>query len=183
MQRNQNFRQQVWVVLGAIAISLSLLACTAEEASSPDTQGASDETSQPANPTESPTPTPSIDWALFTIDELFDAGSGGCGMTLLPVDAEPGKFLLFNGIEPNSMKMIVNGSWMTFDKEAGEGEEFYGQHLKQTFSNADLDLIVETEVVLGEPGEIESVEISSGTVTLVSGESREEIPVNGDAGC
>lgn len=178
--------RQALVMLGAIALSLSLMACETEEVDGPEAQGTSNEsieTSQPADPAVSPTPAPEFNWSLFTRDELFDAGSGGCGMTLLPVNAEQDQYLLFNGVESGSMKMKVNGAFVSFEKEDGEGQEFYGQQLKQTFSHAELDLIVETDVVLGEPGEIESVEISGGTVSLVSGNSREEIAVLGDAGC
>ena len=183
MSRYQFFPRTLLMGLGAIALSLSLIACNAEDKTDQNPENNTTETSQPAN-SVSPASTPKVTWSLITLDELFDAGSGGCGMSLWPAGSKPQEGLMFfNGIDSGSMLMKINGQFVNFEKESGVGEEFYGQHLQQTFSNADLDLIVETDVVLGELGEIESVEISSGTVSLISGESREEIAVVGDAGC
>ena len=183
MKRYQFAMRSRLVVLGAIALSISLIACDAEEKTDQNIENNPTETSQPANST-SPVSSPQVTWSLITLDELFEAGSGGCGMSLWPAGSKPQEGLMFfNGIDPGTMLMKINGEFVNFERESGAGEEFYGQQLQQTFSNAELDLIVETDVALGVLGEIESVEISSGTLSLVSGESREEIAVVGDAGC
>ena len=92
-------------------------------------------------------------------------------------------FLLFHGLDDAPMLMKINGELVPFTLEEGRGPEFYGQTPSQTFSNAELDIIAVVDVETGEAGEIESVEIPSGSVFLQGKSSNIQIPVEGDAGC
>jgi hypothetical protein len=131
----------------------------------------------------------SVDVGGFTLDEIYDLDAGGCGMTLWRADAQsaaPGDrlFTLVNGIEENSMLMKLNGEAVRFRRTAQSGEEFYGQYEEQTFQNAPGDITVEVFVEKGGVmGEIESVSIPGGTITVIMAGEEVTIPVVGDAGC
>ena len=120
----------------------------------------------------------------FTLDELFEQGAGGCGMSLLKPGAAPGEgFLFTHGMDAEPALMKIDGAWVWFQRTAASGERFYGQTTSQTFSNDDGSLIVETEVTLGEEGEIESVEFSDAVLRLTYDGQTIEIDVEGGAGC
>lgn len=130
---------------------------------------------------------PSIEVGQITVDRLFDLGGGGCGMVLYGADRsqfpEAQGFLLSNGLDEASMLMKINGSVLRFQRTDFSGEPFYGQYLSQTFYNEDQGVQVSADVVLGEPGEIESVEIEAGTLEVEMDGVREEFAVVGGAGC
>ena len=120
----------------------------------------------------------------FTLDELFEQGAGGCGMSLLKPGAPPGEgFLFSHGMDEEPALMKIDGAWVWFQRTAASGERFYGQMTSQTFSNDDGSLIVETEVILGEEGEIESVDFSEAVLRLIYDGQTIEIAVEGGAGC
>ncbi len=125
---------------------------------------------------------PAVD--TFTTNELFAAGGGGCGMSLWRADAEPREegFLFFSGLEGSAM-MRFDGELVALERDETTGEEFYGQYTSQTFVAPDDSLSATANVVLGEPGEIESVAIPAGTLLIQAGSATTEIPVTGDAGC
>ncbi|MGB3614854.1 MAG: hypothetical protein WBA10_13760 [Elainellaceae cyanobacterium] len=131
---------------------------------------------------ESYTTTPPI--GSFSTDELFAAGGGGCGMSLWRADANPLEdgYIFFNGLDAAAI-MQLDGEMVTLSRDKVTGEEFYGQYLSQTFVAPDDALSATVNVVLGEPGEIESVAIPAGTLLLQSGGDVTEISVVGDAGC
>jgi hypothetical protein len=119
----------------------------------------------------------------MTTDELFEMGSGGCGMTLWEPGAEPQEgFLLFNDIEGN-MLMRVDGELTRFTRTDASGEEFYGQHTSQTFVSEDGNTTVTLEVTKGERGEIESFAIPEGAMQVEHNDQTVIMPVVGDAGC
>lgn len=148
----------------------------------------------PPNAEETSTPPPdpgrvqpSLEIGQITIDTLMALGGGGCGMTLYAADqsqfpASQG-FVLSHGLEENSMRMEINGSILQFRRVDYSGEPFYGQYLSQTFQNDDQGIQVIVDVVLGAPGEIESVEIDSGTLGIEMDGIQRELSVVGDAGC
>ena len=114
-------------------------------------------------------------------------------MTLLPQAGElpnasnPAGMLLFSGID-QPMLMKINQSFVEFELEERQGEEFYGQRTQQTFSNSELRMTVDIQVNLGEPGELNSVAIPNATVQLerdadVGVQKIEAIAVFGDTDC
>lgn len=121
----------------------------------------------------------------YSVDELFAAGGGGCGMSLWRAE---GSFeddsVLFSGLGEGAQLLIkLNGEFMPFERIEGNGETFYGQFAQQRFRNLAGDIEVTTEVELGAKGEIESVEIERGQVVLTQKGVSQEIAVKGDAGC
>ncbi len=120
----------------------------------------------------------------FTMDELFDSGGGGCGMSLWKPGSNPYEAtVFFNGIADNSTLMKINGEWVKFNQTEATGEVFYGQKTSQTFVSEDGETQVKVDVELGEKGEIESVEIPLGTLQIEQAGQTLEIAVIGDAGC
>jgi len=119
----------------------------------------------------------------FTLTELFAQGAGGCGMSLLQPGSDPGEgFLLIHGIGDEPALMKIEGEWVSLQRTASEGEEFYGQQTSQTFVNENLALIVETEVILGGQ-ESEAIVFSEALLRVQRGDRQFEIAVEGDAGC
>ena len=121
----------------------------------------------------------------YSTDELFAAGSGGCGMSLWRAEGSYGNdSVLFSGMgEGPQLLMKLNGEFVTFERMEGSGPEFYGQFAQQRFRNLNGDIEVTTEVELGAKGDIESVEIDQGKVVLSRNGVTQEIAVKGDAGC
>ncbi|EAW38319.1 hypothetical protein [Lyngbya sp. PCC 8106] len=120
----------------------------------------------------------------FTMDELFDNGGGGCGMSLWKSGSNPPETILFfNGTEANSTLMKINGEFVKFQRTEATGEDFYGQKNSQMFISEDGEIEVTVDVELGEKGEIESVGIPQGTLQIEQAGETVEIPVVGDAGC
>ncbi|QIR39239.1 hypothetical protein HCG51_22690 [Tolypothrix sp. PCC 7910] len=108
----------------------------------------------------------------------------GCGMTLWkPSSANKNRYVLFNGLTKNSMEMMVNGKITKFNRVKASGTVFYGQQTFQTFRSQDGKITVDVAVKLGAKGEIETVAIKQGTVTVKQNGKKVTIPVVGDAGC
>ncbi|ELS02472.1 hypothetical protein Xen7305DRAFT_00021860 [Xenococcus sp. PCC 7305] len=121
----------------------------------------------------------------FTSDELFDAGGGGCGMTLWEskTDVQQAGFLFFHGIEDGAAFMVFDENLTTLSRTTAEGQEFYGQKTEQTFVTDDQAITVQVKVNLGAEGEIESVGIPNGLITVTTQGKTKEFFVMGDAGC
>jgi hypothetical protein len=120
----------------------------------------------------------------FTIDELFAANSGGCGMSLQKKSAKGTRnFVFFNGISPNSMVMKINGKMTKFKLVESTGNDFYGQKNFQTFISEDQAVEVRVAVVQGSAGEIESLGIDTGVMLIKVDGSFQQLEVVGDAGC
>ena len=102
-----------------------------------------------------------IEVGTFTTDELFDAGGGGCGMTLWKSDIEAtqNEFLFFHGIEDAKAFIIFDNKITNLSRTVTEGQDFYGQKTAQTFATDDKKITVDVEVNLGKKGKIESVSI------------------------
>ena len=125
-----------------------------------------------------------VEVSTYTSDALFEAGGGGCGMSLWnPDESFRDGLLFFHGLGDEPALMLLDGSLQALSRTAGSGEAFYGQQSEQTFETDDGAISVQVSVTLGDPGEIESVEISDGEITVEAKEQRQEIPVIGDAGC
>ncbi|MBD2195883.1 MULTISPECIES: hypothetical protein [Calothrix] len=108
----------------------------------------------------------------------------GCGMTLWkPSSTNKNRYILFNGLTNNSMEMLVNGKITKFKRIKSTGTAFYGQKTFQTFQSPNGKIIVDVAVKLGAKGEIETVAIKEGTVTVQQNGKKVKIPVVGDAGC
>lgn len=117
----------------------------------------------------------------FKLNEL--SGSG-CGMTLWRQNrSDKNKFVFFNGIQKNSMEMKINGKITKFSRVKASGKDFYGQRASQIFSNQDSKITVDVAVKLGAKGEIESVAIKEGTISVKQNGQEVKVPVVGDAGC
>ncbi len=145
------------------------------------TQNLASETSADSTLAASP-PLPNVN--AFTLDELFEQGAGGCGMSLLQPGAAPGEgFLFAHGMDEEPALMKIDGTWVKLQRTVASGEKFYGQTTSQIFTNEDGSLIVETEVTLGAAGEIESVDFSDAILRVTHGEQTIEIAVEGGAGC
>ncbi|MDZ7960673.1 MAG: hypothetical protein RMY34_22795 [Aulosira sp. DedQUE10] len=124
--------------------------------------------------------------ALPKVGEFkFDQISGhGCGMTLWkPSSTNKNRYVLFNGLTKNSMEMMVNGKITKFNRVKASGTDFYGQQTFQTFRSQNGKITVDVAVKLGAKGEIETVAIKQGTVTVKQNGQKVTIPVVGDAGC
>jgi hypothetical protein len=124
--------------------------------------------------------------ALPKVDEFkFNQITGhGCGMTLWkPISTNKNRYILFNGLTNNSMEMLVNGKITKFKRVKASGTAFYGQKTFQTFQSQNGKITVEVAVKLGAKGEIETVAIKEGTVTVRQNGQKVKIPVVGDAGC
>jgi len=117
----------------------------------------------------------------FSGDELFASGAGGCGMTLLLAD-EAG-FVFFNGVEPGSMRMKLNGELLTFERTSFSGEEFYGQAPSQQFVSEDGGSRVSVSVVQGPQVDQEVFTIDSGSIQVESAGEVLSLDVVGDVGC
>lgn len=121
----------------------------------------------------------------FTTDELFDAGGGGCGMSLWETKTNPQEagFLFFHGLEDAKALMVFDDKMTDLTKTASQGKEFYGQTTEQTFITEDGKISIEVNVSLGAEGETESVSIPSGKITITAEDKTQEFSVTGDAGC
>ena len=122
--------------------------------------------------------------STFATSDLIEANAGGCGMSLWRVGESPMSdgLLFFHGIDEAAL-MMFDGEFQTLDRTEASGEEFYGQQSEQTFETVDGQTTVRVSVTLGEPGEIESIGISDGTLAIETEGIATEIPVVGDAGC
>jgi hypothetical protein len=117
----------------------------------------------------------------FKLDQI---SGHGCGMTLWkPSSTNKNRFLLFNGLTNNSMEMMVNGKITKFHRVKANGQAFYGQKTLQIFRSRDGKITVDVAVKLGAKGEIETVAIKEGSVTVKQNGQKVKIPVVGDAGC
>lgn len=194
------------LAIASLALSGMLGSCgAAPEANTPETLPIETTTAATLAPTETvlqpsvkpgsegliAPPPNNFELGLFSQEELFAAGSGGCGLSLQPTpeaaqDQAAGGFLLFHGVDGSPMLMKINGKLVPFKFEEGRGAEFYGQTPSQTFSNTELKLIAIVEADPGNAenlGEAESIPIPSGSVQLQAGTETIAIPVEGKAGC
>ena len=126
-----------------------------------------------------------IEVGTFTTDELFDGGGGGCGMSLWFAKTNPQQdgFLFFHGLQDDKAFMIFEQKMTNLIRKASSGEHFYGQQTEQVFLSADSEILVEVNVNLGAEGEIESVNIPSGTISITTKGATKGFSVVGDAGC
>ena len=126
-----------------------------------------------------------IEVNTFTFDKLFEAGGGGCGMTLWEPGTSPREdgALFFHGLEDAMAFMVFDGEISKLSRTSASGEDFYGQQTAQTFITGDGAIAVQVSVTLGTSGEIESVSIPEGTITINTQGQTKDIPVVGDAGC
>lgn len=105
-------------------------------------------------------------------------------MTLWSPERSSGdRYLFFHGLNESPMEMKIDGKIVRFKRTEASGTEFYGQQTTQTFVSEDGMIQVTAEVVLGPPGEIESVAIPSGTLRISQTEQAIDLSVIGDAGC
>lgn len=123
----------------------------------------------------------SVDIDSFTTDELFAMGSGGCGMTLWPVDTQ--EYIFFNGLEDTGMWMKLDGDMTQFRRTSASGPEFYGQAGSQSFVSLDSTTEVQVTVNVGSEKGYESVNVEQGTLRLETPNGATEITVAGNAGC
>lgn len=174
----------VWMGLLPLALSSMMVACGG---STPEVPEASP--SATAVPVAPASPAPSaIQLGGFTVDEIYEIGAAGCGMTLWTAEenSKPPadrSFTLVSGLEDDTTLMKINGETVRFQRTAASGDPFYGQFTSQTFVNEPQGTTVQVDVKLGEPGEIESVAIPSGTIQVEKNGETLEVPVMGDAGC
>ena len=119
----------------------------------------------------------------FTTDELFAAGSGGCGMTLWTTNAGMDDYIFFNGLPDEDMWMKLDGTMTRFQRTAASGDEFYGQANFQSFVSFDGTTEVEVTVTVGTEKGYEAVNIEQGTLRLNDANGVVEKVVVGDAGC
>ncbi|MEM9447968.1 MAG: hypothetical protein AAGA75_05485 [Cyanobacteria bacterium P01_E01_bin.6] len=126
-----------------------------------------------------------VEVSTFTIDQLFDAGSGGCGMSLWEpeTNAWDDGILFFHGLENDDAFMSLNGDLTQLSKTEASGDEFYGQQTSQTFMTDDGAIAVSVNAVIGTPGEIESVSIPNATIIIETQGQTQEISAIGNAGC
>ena len=169
---------------------LSLTSCSSE---TPVSDGVPATSKMPVenaeNPTEDAANTKTLAFETYAPDELAAANEGGCGMTLL----EPGTdywqdgayfFHGFSGEGKSTPAYIkLDGELVPFVLTSASGESFYGQQTTQIFESENGEITLEANVTLGGLGEIESVEITEGTLTLRSQDQTETVAVVGDAGC
>ncbi|MGD1862603.1 MAG: SH3 domain-containing protein [Leptolyngbyaceae cyanobacterium] len=118
----------------------------------------------------------------FTTDELFAMGSGGCGMTLWPVDA-PGDFIFFNGLPDTSMWMKIDGTMTEFRRTDASGPGFYGQLASQTFVSNNGAIEVRVRANAGTEEGYESINVEQGELILEDAGGETQVTVVGDAGC
>lgn len=166
----------------------------------------SPKSNRPSNPSESTPPTPAPSEAIqspmptinadaaisvtsFTVDQLFEQGGGGCGMSLWQPEAglRPAGLLFFNRAHQKESDaftlMQINGEFVRFRRIGATGQAFYGQKTSQTFTSQDGKIQLQVNVQLGQPGEIESIAIAQGTIQITLNAKTLTIPVQGDAGC
>jgi hypothetical protein len=141
-----------------------------------------------SSPISSTTLAATSDIELFTMDELFNQGGGGCGMTLWKQDdgLRPPGYLFYNRLAQRAgdefTLMKVDGEFVRFRRTAAVGQEFYGQQTSQTFVSQDETIQLQVDVTLGQPGEIESFAVE-GTMQVQHSGQTVEISVRGSAGC
>ncbi|MBF2001010.1 MAG: hypothetical protein IGS38_09860 [Synechococcales cyanobacterium M58_A2018_015] len=127
----------------------------------------------------------------FSPEELFQQGSGGCGMSLWRAGDDPRTdgMLFFNGLETGSNTtqatalIKLDGEFVRLQRTRASGEAFYGQAPVQIFRDASGEIQVEVMVKRGAAGEIESVGISKGLLRVKQLQHLVETAVVGDAGC
>ena len=126
-----------------------------------------------------------IEVGTFTMDELFEAGGGGCGMTLWQAanNVPQEGLLFFHGIEDDPAFMVFDNQMTTLSRKVGEGKDFYGNKTEQKFVSQDQAITVQVNVNLGNKGEIESINIPSGEIIVTTQGKIKEFAVMGDAGC
>ncbi|WOD41502.1 hypothetical protein [Nodosilinea sp. E11] len=162
--------------------AFGLAACNANTASGdrPDPPA----TDFPAPATET---APAI--GTFTFDDIDIAG---CGLSLWAPGSDPRAdgVYLFSGMQPPSgsaeipMRMKVNGTLVQFQRTGGEGEEYYGQFDRQTFTSLGGDLTAEVNSEVTSRPENAEVLGVNGTITVIGPDGQTtSVEAIGDAGC
>lgn len=125
----------------------------------------------------------------FTFDEI---DLRGCGMTLWAPGRDPRTdgVYLFNGLQPPdgspkaTMRMKIDGRIMPFQRTEAEGEEYYGQFERQTFTSVDGGLTAEVNSEVTSKPENSEVWGVQGTITVINADGQEtSVEAIGDAGC
>jgi hypothetical protein len=175
-----------------LLFTATLSACTPKADSTAFTLARSSPTTAVSSDSPSPaakiTPEVAFNIQLFTLDELFNQGGGGCGMTLWRQEdgLRPPGYLFYNRLAQRAgdefTLMKINGEFMRFHRTAATGQEFYGQQTSQTFVNQEQTIQLQLDVALGQPGEIESFAVE-GTLQVQHHGQTLKIPVRGNAGC
>ena len=126
-----------------------------------------------------------IEVGTFTTDELFDAGGGGCGMTLWQTvnNVPQEELLFFHGVEDDPAFMVFDNQMTILSRQVAEGKDFYGNKTEQKFVDEDQAITVQVNVNLGNAGEIESINIPRGEIIVTTQGTIKEFAVMGDAGC
>ena len=179
----------MWAVLCVCALS----ACNSEtNRSIPNSPSPSSTPSTPGNPPPAIASTSPESVAFkverFTLDELDKQGGGGCGMTLWKQTdgPRPPGYLFYNRMAQKAgdefALMKINGSFVRFRRTTATGQEFYGQRTSQTFVSQDKATLLQVDVKLGKPGEIESIS-TTGTLQVQHRGESWKMPIRGDAGC
>ncbi|HEY9640760.1 MAG TPA: hypothetical protein V6C57_09765, partial [Coleofasciculaceae cyanobacterium] len=163
-----------WVIIPLLVLLASCSRSLVSEIPVPETQPQT----QTANP--SPLDVPTLQVGELSLSQLSNRG---CGMTLWRKDQRGDRFLLFNGLQPNAMSMLINGKLVQFDRIQSSGQAFYGQTTSQIFRSQDGTTTAQVNVSLGKLGEIESVAVKAGFIRVIKGNQEITIPVVGDAGC
>jgi hypothetical protein len=178
--------------MSALLLTATLSACTSEanqatlNSSSPSLTTSASLNSPAA--IASVTPESTFDIELFTMDQLFNQGGGGCGMTLWKQKdgLRPPGYLFYNRLAQTAGNeftlMKIGGKFVRFRRTAATGQEFYGQQTSQTFISQDETIQLQVDVKLGQPGEIESF-VVEGTLRAQHNGQTVKIPVRGSAGC
>lgn len=171
---------QPFMVIGGC--TLSLMACNASppivDNPAPDAAQVSTATTEAA-----------AEINTFPLDEL---DIRGCGMTLWAPGTNPQAdgVYLFNGLQPPdgspkaTMRMKVDGRLMPFQWTEGEGEEYYGQFERQTFTSVDGDLTTEVNSEVTSKPENSEVWGVKGTITVINADGQQtSVDAIGDVGC
>lgn len=121
----------------------------------------------------------------FSSDELFQAGGGGCGLSLWEPGTSPfaDGFVFFHGLGDAQAFILVDGELRRLSLSASGGEEIFGRQTDQTFTGEDGAISVQLTVVPGPQDAPEFVPVQEGRLVVRKGDRLAELAVVGDAGC
>ncbi|MCY1077927.1 hypothetical protein [Archangium lansingense] len=109
----------------------------------------------------------------------------GCGMSLWKPERSnlEGLYVFHNGTKPGSMRMMISGRILEFERIKGSGREFYGQYTSQTFRSKDGKVTAQVDLELGERFELELLIINGGTIRVTENGRETQLRAVGSAGC